>query len=153
LDFQTVAGSKKATGTYYIGNFGLTREQKIYGEWGVRLHSDGQWATQPLINNEQYALGGNAGVRGYRDGQVYSDTGWRVQIEPHTPLFNVGKVDNTLPLYLRFFVFTDYGQGFLLDPQSRPGSVSMWGAGFGFNASIGDRFDLRFNVGVPILSI
>ena len=40
----------------------------------------------PLFSNEQYAMGGTAGVRGYQDGQAYGDTGWRFSIEPQTPL-------------------------------------------------------------------
>ena len=151
-DFQSLAGPR-ATGTYYIGNYGYTREQKIYKDWGVRLHADGQWATEPLINNEQFAMGGVAGPRGYRDGQEYGDTGWRVQFEPHTPLWNLGLVDKKQPLYLRLYAFTDYGQRYLLDPLGRPGSLALWGAGVGANGSIGDKFDFRVTFGTAILGI
>jgi len=153
-DFQALAGPK-ASGTYYVGNYGFTREQKVYRDWGVRLHADGQWATEPLINNEQFALGGLAGVRGYQDGQEYGDTGWRVQFEPHTPLWNIGMVDNKLPFYVRLFGFTDYGQRYLLNAVSsgRPGSLALWGAGLGANASIGDKIDLRLTVGTALLRI
>ena len=59
--------------------------QTIYKDWSVKLHADGQWANGALISNEQYAMGGTAGVRGYQDGQAYGDTGWRFSIEPQTP--------------------------------------------------------------------
>ena len=41
------------------------------------LSANGQWADGPLISNEQFAMGGLAGVRGYVDGQAYGDKGWR----------------------------------------------------------------------------
>ena len=41
------------------------------------------------------ALGGLSGVRGYQQGEIYGDTGWRFQFEPHTPQFELGRVDDT----------------------------------------------------------
>ncbi len=155
-DFRKVAGSPRASGNYYIAILGLTREQKLIGDWGLRLRADGQWANQPLITNEQFALGGNAGVRGYQDGQEYGDTGWRALAEAHTPLFTVPLGEKkTMPMYVRFSLFTDYGQRYLLDPAAagRPPSVSMWGAGFGFSGNIGEHFDFRLAFGMPLLDI
>src|SRR6185436_5012237 len=91
-NFRASTGSRRGDGSYYIGSFGLTRDQKLLpGDWtnstsvltcwSLHLHADGQIANQPLISNEQFGNGGNAGVRGYRDGQIYSDNGWRTQVE------------------------------------------------------------------------
>ena len=149
-DFQAVAGSAKADSMFYTLNAGFTRDQKIVGEWGVRLHADGQYATCPLISNEQFGLGGAAGVRGYRDGEEYGDTGWRALFEVYTPSFNLGMVDGTAPFYVKFSPFVDYGQRYLLDPGTRQGSLSMLGTGLGLSANIGQHFDFRVNVGVPL---
>ena len=150
-DFQAVAGSTNASSTFYTLNAGLTRDQKITGEWGVRLHADGQYATSPLISNEQFGLGGAAGVRGYRDGEQYGDTGWRVLFEVYMPSFNLGMVDGTEPFYVKLSPFVDYGKRYLIDPGTRPGTISMLGAGLGLTASIGPHVDFRVNVGVPLL--
>src|SRR5205085_4772476 len=125
--------SHRADGNFIILTPGITREQKLIGDWGLRLHADGQWANQPLISNEQFALGGLAGTRGYRDGEEYGDTGWRVLVEPHTPLFKVAFGEHgTLPTMLRLSLFTDYGQRYLLDPPAaKKRSLGMWGAGIG----------------------
>lgn len=152
-ELWAVAGSAKAQATFYTLGLGLTRDQKISGEWGVRLHADGQFATSPLISNEQFGLGGAAGVRGYRDGEEYGDTGWRVLCEPYTPAFNLGLVDGTAPLLVKFSAFLDYGQRYLLDPGTRPGTVSMLGTGFGGTLNIGQRFDLRTQIGMPLLDV
>jgi hemolysin activation/secretion protein len=153
-NFQVVAASSKATGNYYVITPGLTREQRISGDYGVRLHADGQWANQPLISNEQFSMGGLAGPRGYRDGAQYGDTGWRVQIEPHSPYWNMGLAFDKAPIVTRIYAFLDYGQSYLLDPgPSRLGTVSMLGTGAGVDVSIGEHFDTRVNLGVPLLDI
>ncbi|EEF58443.1 ShlB/FhaC/HecB family hemolysin secretion/activation protein [Pedosphaera parvula] len=153
-DFQKIAGSTKATGNYYVANLGMNREQRIHGDWGLRLSADGQWANQPLISNEQYGLGGAAGVRGYRDGQQYGDTGWRVIVEPHTELFDLGMVDGNKPMLVRFSIFTDYGRRYLLAPPTGTDqSLSLWGTGFAFTGTIGERMDFRFTFGVPLLDV
>jgi hemolysin activation/secretion protein/AraC-like DNA-binding protein len=151
-DFRAIAGSKKANGNYYLLMAGATREQKLFGDWGLRLHADGQWANQPLISNEQFALGGLAGVRGYRDGEEYGDTGWRVQFEPHTPVLTAGVV-NGVPVTARLFTFVDYGERYLIDPGPRPGSVQMLGLGGGLDSSIGSHVDFRIATGVPALDV
>jgi hemolysin activation/secretion protein/AraC-like DNA-binding protein len=152
-DFRIAAGSQQANGTYYVGQLGFTRDQKLPYDWTLHLHADGQWTTQPLISNEQFGSGGNAGVRGYRDGAVYTDTGWRVLFEPRTPNWNLGKVDGTAPMYVRLSAFVDYGQGYLLDPGPRKRTTSMLGAGLGLSGSIGEHVDFRFTLGFPLLDV
>src|SRR5581483_12109660 len=151
-DFKSLAGSEKANGNYYLVQAGLTREQNLLADWGLRLHADGQWANQPLISNEQFALGGFAGVRGHRDGEEYCDTGWRVQFEPHTPVYTVGVV-NKVPVTARLFAFLDYGRRYLLDPIGRESSLSMLGVGGGLDSSISSHVDLRIIAGVPLLDV
>lgn len=149
-DFERVAGSTQANGQYYALTAGMTREQALYHGWGLRLHADGQWANQPLVSNEQYANGGLAGVRGYHEGEAYGDTGYRAQFEPHSPFLNFGLVDNTAPMLVRLYAFVDYGEVFLLDPGSRPAHQSLLGTGAGVACSIGQHFDARLLVGVPL---
>ena len=111
-DFAQVAYSSKARADYVIVQAGADREQKIYKDWSVKLHADGQWADGPLFSNEQYAMGGTAGVRGYPDGEAYGDDGWRVTVEPQLPPLDIGMFGNEggeEPCWLRGSVFMDYG--------------------------------------------
>ena len=119
--FSSVAYTTNARPHYVTLQLGANRIQTIYKDWSVKLHADGQWADGPLFSNEQYAMGGTAGVRGYQDGQAYGDTGWRFSIEPQTPLMNVGRVGNeghAQPCWVRASVFLDYGRIYLLDPAT-----------------------------------
>ena len=65
-----IAYATNAADNYFTMQMGVSREQRLYKDWTVLLHADGQWASTPLFSNEQFAMGGVAGVRGYTDGDV-----------------------------------------------------------------------------------
>jgi hemolysin activation/secretion protein len=151
-NFQNVAGSPKANGYYQILNASLSRDQVLYKEWHLAVRMDGQWANQPLISNEQYGIGGLNGVRGYREAEVLTDTGWRFTSELKTPPHIVGNVYGKNPLVVRGSIFMDYAQGYLLDPMGRPGRIPLWGTGFGWVATVGPQWEGRFLFSWPLLS-
>jgi hemolysin activation/secretion protein/AraC-like DNA-binding protein len=154
--FSSIAYTTNARPHYVTLQLGVDRVQTIYKDWSVKLHADGQWADGPVISNEQYGMGGTAGVRGYLDGQAYGDTGWRFSIEPQTPLFNIGMVGNEgheEPCWVRGSVFLDYGRIYLL-AQPPPGSEnheSFCGAGWAMTANIGSHMDGRLTVAWPLI--
>ena len=143
-EFARAAYTTNASSSYYVLNASAAREQKLYRNWTAIIKAQGQYAPVALLSNEQFALGGVSGVRGYRDGEEYGDAGWSVGFEPRTPVTNIGLVDGTLPMVLRGSVFTDYGQRYLLESSpGRAGALSMWGTGVGVSATIGQTFELR----------
>ncbi len=154
--FSSVAYTTNARPQYVMLRLGADRVQNIYKDWSVKLHADGQWANGPLFSNEQYAMGGTAGVRGYQDGQVYSDTGWRFSIEPQTPLMNVGMVGNEghgETCWVRASVFLDYGRTYLLaqPPLGSESRESFFGVGWSMTANIGSHLDGRVTVAWPLI--
>jgi hemolysin activation/secretion protein len=158
-EFENAALDPKANGRFYIFTTGVTREQNIWRDWGIRFHADGQWANQPLISTEQFSLGGLAGVRGYHEGELYGDRGWKAQIEPHTPYLNVGSIDNKLPVLIRAYTFLDVGQRFLIAdgislapaPFPQEKTTTLMGTGFGFSGTAGEHMDFRVQVGFALL--
>jgi outer membrane protein assembly factor BamA len=150
--FENAARSKQANGYYQIVTANLGRDQVVYKEWRFGVRANGQWANQPLINNEQFGVGGLSSVRGYREGEVFGDTGWTITAEQKTPPHVVGLVYGNNPLIVRGSIYMDYGQAFLLDPQGRPSPTSLWGTGFGVVASIGSHFETRFFCSWPLLN-
>ncbi len=140
-------------GAYYTVNAGLMREQKLWSDWTARIRADGQWASQPLISNEQFGLGGQSGPRGYRDGSEYGDTGWRLMVEAGAPVLDIGMVDGTMPMLVRFTMFSDYGQRFLMNnPAGRPSVLDLWSAGFTVGATISERWEMRITTGWALLN-
>ena len=151
-NFQVVAASPDAGGNYTTLTAGLTRRQNLPDDWSLLFRANGQWASESLINNEQFALGGTAGVRGYEEGEVYGDDGWRVMFDLNAPPVNVGYFPSSnggdgTPAYLRCSCFMDYGETCLID---RPTSLNLayqeWGTGLGFYLTAGEHFDARLTL-------
>jgi len=150
-----VSYSTNASDNFFTAQLGAGREQRLYKDWTMLLRADGQWASTPLFSNEQYGMGGSAGVRGYTDGEAYGDMGWRVMIEPRTPLMSIGMVDGDLPFWVRASVFMDYGElrSVLSHPSGYPHQANdFWGAGGSLTANIGNHLDARLTIAVPLLS-
>jgi hemolysin activation/secretion protein len=152
-DFQTVAGSTKAGGDYTTINLGLSREQNLPRDWSFLLQANGQWSSAPLISNEQFALGGTSGVRGYREGDEYGDTGWRALFDVRAPAINVGYFptgSGDVPANLRCSWFMDYGEAYHLDQPAAP-AIREWGTGVGFYLTASEHFDARLTLGYALL--
>lgn len=150
--FRNVTGSTNGDGNYHILSASLFRDQQICTNWWLSARVEGQWANQPLISNEQFGVGGLAGVRGYHEGEVFGDTGWRASLEQKTPPQDIGLVYPKHPLTVRGSLYMDYGEVYLLDPQGRKDRTPLWGAGFGGVATIGATWEARFLFSWPFLS-
>ena len=154
-DFARASYSTNARANYVTILSGLSRDQAIGSQgWMLRMHADGQWASCPLISNEQFAMGGTAGVRGYPEGAAYGDSGWRLTIEPRTPQVNIGMADGDVPCWVRASAFVDYGQLYLRGevPAGFVDHLDFLGVGSGVTANIGSHLDARLTVAWPLLS-
>jgi len=151
-NFQAVAGSTAAGGDYSTATLGLTREQRLPRDWSLLLRANGQWATAPVISNEQFALGGTGGVRGYREGEVYGDTGWKVLFDLRAPPINIGYLPNEpsdIPAILRGSWFMDCGETYALD--SRAHGFRQWGTGVGLLFNAGEHVEARLTMAWALL--
>jgi hemolysin activation/secretion protein len=150
---RDISGSVKSSGYWVVLNPGFSQQLNLVPNWPTTLRADGQWASEPLISNEQFGAGGVNSVRGYHEGQVFGDCGWHVTLEQQTPPHRVGFVDGNVPLIVRGTVYMDYADTYLLDPTptGRAASTDLWGTGFGGVASIGSHWEARFLFSVPLL--
>ena len=159
-NFSVVAGAPDAGGNYTTINGGIAREQKLFYGWSALVNVAGQWASAPLINNEQFALGGTGGVRGYQQGEIYGDDGWRAMFDLRAPAIGVGTFPSRsgdVPAQLRCSVFMDYGQAILIDRPVSPGvnssfTYTQWGTGLGFLLNVGESFDARLSLAWALLN-
>jgi hemolysin activation/secretion protein len=154
-NFQVVAGAPRAGGNYTTINAGLARQQNLPRGWSALLNLNGQWSSAPLIANEQFALGGTSGVRGYQQGETYGDNGWRALFDVRAPAFTIGNFpvrSGQVPAELRCSWFMDYGQVFLIDrPVVNSLAYSQWGTGLGFFLTCGEHFDARLTLAWALL--
>jgi hemolysin activation/secretion protein len=153
-NLQAISGSTRSGGNWEILNGNVCREQALGEDWKLALRADGQWASEPLISNEQFGGGGIAGVRGYREGEVFGDSGWRVTSELKWPSYRIGYAGagTSRPLIVRASVFLDYADTYLLDPEGRKATVPLWGTGVAGVASLGAHFNGMLSLAWPLLS-
>ena len=152
ISLQSITGSSESSGHWVILSPTMSRDFLIHTNWVLSLHGEGQWASEPLISNEQYGLGGVNSVRGYEEGDVLGDTGWWIGVEQKTPPQVIGSVYGNHRLTVRGSVFMEYGEVYLLDPRGRQASTALWGTGFGGVASIGANWEARLLFAWPLLS-
>lgn len=149
---QSMTGSASSSGRWLAINPSIARDFNWRTNWTLTLRGDGQWASQPLINNEQFGAGGVNSVRGYHEGEVFGDNGWHVSLEQKTPPFIVGFATAKAPLTVRGSVYMDYAEVYLIDPQGRPNNLALWGLGTGAVATLGPHWEARFLFSVPLKS-
>ncbi len=151
-NYQGAVGSTKASGHWATLTPRFLWQFPVYPGWMTTIRADGQWASEPLVSTEQFGAGGINSVRGYREGEVFGDTGWHATLQQDTPSHLIGTVYGGTPLLVRGSIYMDYARVFLLDPQGRPPGTSLWGTGVGAVFTVGPHWETRFMVSLPLLS-
>jgi hemolysin activation/secretion protein len=96
----------------------------------LALRFAGQYTTEPLIDNEQFAIGGVDSVRGYLEAEALGDIGLDGSVELHSPHF--GRLFGIRPREGYGYAFFDIGSARLLDPlptQTSHYELRGWGVG------------------------
>jgi hemolysin activation/secretion protein len=116
--------------------------------WGARafVRVAGQYASDPLISNEQFAVGGADSVRGYLESAELGDNGAYGTLELRSPQFTKWLPNQLQQLYL--LAFSDVGVIGILDPLTVDGEkvsrkhLRSWGAGMRLSGFGGLEADL-----------
>ncbi len=146
-----IANSTEATTEFVAVRPQLSRTQVLPDNFTAYGSLAGQWANEPLLNLEQFELGGNASVRGYREGELYADTGWVGQVELRSPVFWRGA--SALKVGTQLTAFTDYGEGYqLVQGAAQNSNQSLWGAGVGLNFHFGSHVESHALIAWPLLN-
>jgi hemolysin activation/secretion protein/AraC-like DNA-binding protein len=145
-----IGNTPEATTEFFAIRPQLSRIQVLPDNFTAYENLAGQWANIPLLNLEQFELGGNGSVRGYREGEFYSDTGWVSQTELRSPLYWRGA--SSMKVGTQFTAFSDYGKGYHLDEGgSSQASQALWGMGMGVNFNFGRYVQSHVIIAWPML--
>jgi hemolysin activation/secretion protein len=110
----------------------------LFSDWKTRAALDSQLSQSPLINNEQYSLGGENSVRGYYESQIFGDQGYALQLELYTPPLRWFKDENTPWIReARLMTFYDIGTVALHDAlPDEETSQTLRGKGVGLHLDV-----------------
>ncbi len=70
---------------YMYFSAGLSRTDTFAYDWQLLSRARAQLTDSPLIDNEQFSIGGFSSVRGYYESQTLGDYGYSAGLEMHTP--------------------------------------------------------------------
>jgi hemolysin activation/secretion protein len=99
----------------------------------LRLRLGGQYAPSPVIANEQFAIGGFDGVRGYLEAEELGDRAVRTSIELAPPPLRLAAGRVTVEA----FGFFDWARVWTVSPlpdEPAWSTLRSWGAGLALNA-------------------
>lgn len=70
----------KGENDFFYLSAALRHERRLAANWRALIELSGRLTEDPLISNEQYALGGHASVRGYLESEAQMDLGAGVRL-------------------------------------------------------------------------
>lgn len=112
------------------------------------LRSDIQLSSVSLLSREQFSLGGQATVRGYRQDALLGDNGFLASAELRVPILRVPDIEGTLQIA----PFIDFGKVWNSD-RDNPDPSNLVGIGLGLLWQMGDNFTARLDWGIPLTDI
>lgn len=112
------------------------------------LRGDLQAAADSLVPLEQFGLGGQLSVRGYRQDALLTDNGMLLSAEFRLPILRAPQIGGVLQLT----PFIDIGKGWNNNGKN-PSPSMLVGTGLGLLWKQGDNFFARLDWGIPLKSI
>ena len=121
------------------------------------FRADLQLSNDSLLPQEQFSIGGQQSVRGYRQDALLGDKGFFASVELRTPIFYSAQKNITLEL----IPFIDYGRVWndistetfneIIGLEITRSQLASFG--FGLRFLLRDDFDMRVDLGIPIESL
>ncbi|WP_334977835.1 ShlB/FhaC/HecB family hemolysin secretion/activation protein [Nostoc sp.] len=112
------------------------------------LRSNVQLSTSSLLSIEQFSVGGQGTVRGYRQDVLLSDNGIFASAELRLPIARFPELQGTLQVA----PFIDFGTVWNTDREN-PNPNTLVGSGLGLLWQMGDKFTARLDWGIPLINI
>ncbi|MBE8965836.1 ShlB/FhaC/HecB family hemolysin secretion/activation protein [Nostocales cyanobacterium LEGE 12452] len=113
----------------------------------LRLNT--QLASTKLLPIEQFGLGGQDSIRGYRQDYLLTDNGAFVSAEIQVPILRLPQIDSILQVV----PFVDFGVGWNTSGKDNPDRNTLAAVGLGLRWAQGDRFTVRLDWGIPLVSV
>lgn len=145
IDFDNRRYNSSANFFYFRG--GIDHTQKLPLDFQLLGAVQGQATANPLVDTEQFSLGGLNTVRGYLESTVVGDNAISGTIQLQSP-----SVLGRLPEgnEWRFFAFIDAGYASLNDPlPEQESTFTLWSYGFGTSIRLVGHLNGEFLIGIP----
>jgi hemolysin activation/secretion protein len=121
--------------------------QTLPAGFRLRLRVAGQFTDEPLISNENYAISGADGVRGYLESEELGDQAIKGTVQFYSPTW-IAKSFNG-----QWFAFYDTGRIEILDPlQGEADHAILKSLGSGFSFSVSSSYEAALTWAFPLVN-
>ncbi|MCY7393166.1 MAG: ShlB/FhaC/HecB family hemolysin secretion/activation protein [Leptolyngbyaceae cyanobacterium CAN_BIN12] len=110
---------------------------------------DLQLGDRPLLPIEQFGVGGQLSVRGYRQDLLLTDNGVFGSAEVRIPVLRLPKQQ----ALLQVTPFIEYGQGWNNGKSANPDPSALVSAGFGLRLQVSNNLTARMDFGFPLIKV
>ena len=148
IDFDNRRYNASANFFYFRG--GIDHTQKLPWDFRLLAALQGQATANPLVDTEQFGLGGLNTVRGYLESVVVGDNAVAGTLELQSPSLLAWMPEGN---ELRLFAFLDAGYAMLNDPlPEQQSNFSLWSYGFGASLRLVEHLNGEILIGIPQIS-
>ena len=117
------------------------------------LRGDIQFADRPLVPFEQFGLGGQESIRGYRQDALLKDNGIFASAEVRIPIVRFSGNKSLLQVAPFVDFGTAWNRGGRENSSSSSDPNTLVSAGLGLRLQLEDYLSARFDWGIPLVSI
>jgi hemolysin activation/secretion protein len=137
---------------YLRGN--VSQERTWDNNYGLALRTHWQLAGQPLISNEQFAIGGADTVRGYLESAALGESGLAVTLEGKSPNLksHVPSLGDAVT-ELNAIAFVDAGTVRVLEPITATSRFTLASLGVGLRLKGFNGFDASVQWAYPLKAV
>jgi len=107
-----------------------------------------QLADRPLVPLEQFGLGGQESVRGYRQDILLTDSGALASAEVRIPILRLPQQR----ILVQVAPFVDIGTAWNSFGRPDPDPSFLASTGLGLQLQVSDRLTVRLDYGIPLVS-
>ena len=141
-----------ANGNYFYFRGLASYEHDLWQDFQVKALLQGQATDNPLVDSEQFSVGGLNTVRGYLESQAVGDSAIAGTLEVRSPSLLRWWTKNDRHEF-RLLGFLDAGSVFINDPlPEQTTNFNLLSVGFGALAKVMDWLNGAVYVGVPQIS-
>lgn len=143
-----------AKARYVTGTVSVQRSQILDRGWEFLSRTVLQVTSTNLTDNEKFAVGGSASVRGFNENIFAGDQGFVFSNDVQSPVLRKSLPffsKKTIPIETRFVFFYDAAQAFFKHPSAFDAKYSpLASTGLGLRLSMQNQFSLNFDYGWQI---
>jgi hemolysin activation/secretion protein len=149
---QFACKNPHADGSFAHLRLDWRHRESLWERWQGLWRVGGQLSSQPLVSNEQFALGGVDTVRGYLDSEVTGDRAWLASLALQTP--NLVSAKDGWFSEVRVQAFRDQARAHVSQPQPGvPPVKSLASYGLALNFTQGKHLSGDMSVAWPLKEV